>query len=178
MNQLVATFRERGKIAQAAKLEFYRAFAGGVRDKDPDQYRRLLDAYKSATRSALPPGWPRILDEIQNRNPAAVETAIAFLVADPYFNNSGYAKKEIIRRLKRAPLAAQQRQQLAEVVIARIYGPDRKELGHYGRLAAALRLPGLDAQVLDLTQSPDRDIARRAAWIMKRIESRGRLDIP
>jgi hypothetical protein len=94
-----------------------------------------------------------------------VETAIAFLEADPWFFRSGYEKQKIIQHLKRAPLTEAHRQRLARVVLAAIDGRDRVEFRHFGRLACGIWSDFLDEEVAKRMQSADAGIRRRATWV-------------
>ena len=96
----------------------------------------------------------------------AIEIAIQFLEVDPYFFRSGYIKTDLLRRLKRAPLTKSQQQRLRNVILARISGPDRRELRDYCRLAAALATPAFRIELEAMAKAADARTARHARWAL------------
>ena len=138
------------------------AFRAHVREREPDRYAALLKDFWEKTAAALPssdgafmPGLAnghgaRVVPEARKRS---VDTAIAFLEADPWFFRSGYEKQNIIRHLKRTPLTEPQRMRLARVVLAAIDGRDRIEFRHFGRLACGIWSEFLDEEVAMRMQS-------------------------
>ena len=57
---------------------------------------------------AFPGGYDGALDRISSGEPLAMEAGLCFLECRPYFFRSGYMYKDILRRLKRAPLSEPQ----------------------------------------------------------------------
>ena len=170
-NDLVRRFRETGAAAAAAKRAVDVAFRNGLRDRDPDAYGRLLNEFGAHMHGAYPKGTPDLYHDLKNAKPRAIDTATAFLEADPWFFRSGYLKAQLIRRLKRVTLTAEQAERLQRVVLARVEGPDRNEFAAYGRLALAVRSPELEARIEEMTRGADAGIARRARWMMLRFRS-------
>ena len=113
----------------------------------------------------------RVVPEARKRS---VDTAIAFLEADPWFFRSGYEKQNIIRHLKRTPLTEPQRMRLARVVLKAIEGRDRIEFRHFGRLACGIWSDFLDEEVTQRMQSDDAGIRRRATWVAEAAISAGK----
>ncbi len=71
---------------------------------------------------AFPGGLKRGLADLKLGQAEAVEHAVRFMESDPLFNQSGYIKEEIIRRLKHVPLTPIQRGRLARVVLRSFSG--------------------------------------------------------
>ncbi len=67
---------------------------------------------------AFPGGWDGALIKIIKGDPDAMEAAICFLEIRPYFFQSGYMFKDIIRKAKKAPLSENQRKRFETVVKA------------------------------------------------------------
>jgi hypothetical protein len=65
---------------------------------------------------AFPGGYERSRKRIDAGDPEVVEAAVCFLELRPYFFRSGYMFKDILRRVKRAPLSAAQSERLSAVV--------------------------------------------------------------
>jgi len=121
---------------------------------------------------AFPGGLTEGLSRLRAHDVGAIETAIHFLDDDPYFFRSGYIKAELLRRLKHAPLTKSQQQRLRNVILARLSGPDRRELRAYCRLAATLATPAFESEILALADSGDGRTARHARWALAAVRSR------
>ena len=168
---MLSEFARRGRIARDAYLDVTDAFRAGLRSRDGASYSQRLDEDRAARKAALPPGGDQFLRNLDAGSPRAVDIATAFLQADGFFPESGYAKAAIIRRLKRAPLTRLQKARLQSIVLERVEGPDRNEFASNCRLALAVRSPELEAEVERRTQSDDPGIRRRARWMMLRFAS-------
>jgi hypothetical protein len=102
----------------------YADFMAAFRD-DPHGPRHIaaVNVFKQNYDSlAFPGGLKRGLADLKSGLPEAVEQAVRFMEADPLFNQSGYIKEEIIRRLKHVPLTPIQRGRLARVVLRSLSG--------------------------------------------------------
>jgi hypothetical protein len=67
---------------------------------------------------AFPGGYKGVTKRILSGDAYSVEVAICFLELRPYFFRSGYMFKELLRKVKRAPMSAIQAERL-QAVIAR-----------------------------------------------------------
>ncbi len=159
-------FRATGAQAAAAHAAVHAAFRAGVKGKDPARYSALLDAFRAATAAAYPFDADKLRQRIDAGQKAALDTAIAFLVADPWFFRSGYYKASLIGSVKRAPLDANQRSALQHVVMHVIKARDRQEFRIYCRLAAAIGTPAFMDAVDSMTKDPDPAVRRRAVWVL------------
>jgi hypothetical protein len=183
MSEDVDTWRRRGEAARLAHETVNRAFREHVRERDPDRYDALLQDFRTKTAAALPSTDATFRPGLANGHVHFVETAIAFLEADPWFFRSGYEKQKIIQHLKRSPLTEPQRMRLARVVLMAIDGlaggerrktGDRVEFRHYGRLACGVWSDFLDEEVAARMQSRDAGIRRRATWVAAAAISAGK----
>ncbi|MEA2683580.1 MAG: hypothetical protein QOK05_1908 [Chloroflexota bacterium] len=96
----------------------------------------------------------------------AVWAAIAFLDADPYFFRSGYAKKRLLRILRRRPLTEPQGDRL-RVLAVRIV--DQGERG-YGYFREFTKIAGMI-----WSPSFDQELAERHAATAERVAGRARM---
>lgn len=103
----------------------------------------------------------------------AVETAIRFLEADPMCYRSGYLKEKIAHYICRPPLDGDQRARLREVALALVERRNTREFAEYCRLAARLDDPALRSALMERLDHPDPKVARRAGWMLDRIEGSG-----
>jgi hypothetical protein len=174
MTKDVETWRRRGEAARLAHETVTGAFRAFVREREPDRYDALLKDFREKTAAALPSTDPAFMPGLAGGHARFLETAIAFLEADPWFFRSGYEKQNIIRHLKRAQLDETQRMRLARVVLAAIDGRDRVEFRHFGRLACGVWSDMLDEEVAKRMQSRDPGIRRRATWVAEAAISAGK----
>jgi hypothetical protein len=65
---------------------------------------------------AFPGGYDGALELISSGDALTIETGLCFLECRPYFFRSGYMYKDILRRLKRAPVSESQRVRLQIIV--------------------------------------------------------------
>ena len=174
MTEDVETWRRRGEAARLAHETVTSAFRAHVREREPDRYAALLKDFWEKTAVALPSSDRAFMPGLANGHIRFVDTAIAFLEADPWFFRSGYEKQNIIRHLKRTPLTEPQRVHLARVVLAAIDGRDRIEFRHFARLACGIWSEFLDEEVAMRMQSRDPGIRRRATWVAEAAISAGK----
>lgn len=174
MDRNIALWHQRGEAARVAQAAVNSAFRDGVRTRDPDLYDALLAEFRTTTAAALPSSDQQFMRSLAAGHQRALQTAIAFLQADPWFFRSGYEKQALIRHVKRAHLSHDQREQLADVVLAAVDGRDRREFRHYCRLACGVWSDRLDEGIAARMRSPDPGIRRRAVWVAEAVISNGK----
>jgi hypothetical protein len=64
---------------------------------------------------AFPGGWRGAFEQIMAGEPQSMEAALAFVECRPYFFRSGYIFKDLLRKLKTAPLSVEQKKRLQTV---------------------------------------------------------------
>ncbi len=166
-DDLVRAFDERGRRADKAHADMHAAFRAGLRDADPAAYGSLVDEFRSATRAALHGVGPDIYARIDAGDRTALDIAVAFLAADPWFFSSGYVKANLIRRLKRAQLDEARCERLRRAVLHAVTTRDRREFRDYCRLARAVTRPNLIVTLRVRSLDPDPGVRRRAGWMLK-----------
>jgi hypothetical protein len=133
-----------------------------------DACRRFHAAYDCL---AFPGGLCHGMTSLAGGDPAAVEAAVRFLEADPWFFRSGYIKADVIRWLTRASLSSSQAARLRRVVLARVSGRDAREFRWYCRLARRVADASLREAIRRLADSGPGPVARRAGWVARQIET-------
>lgn len=120
---------------------------------------------------AFPGGLDRELTLLKTGDQEAVEMAIRFLEADPWFFRSGYIKEELLRRLCHADLANAQKDRLRVVIFARIDNGAGREFRKYAQLARTLYTLDFYETVHQRSESSDRQVASRARLVLQSLES-------
>ena len=92
------------------------------RDKSEHKYKewqRACEEFHSRYDSlAFPGGFEGAFERIIGGDNKAMEAALCFVECRPYFFRSGYMFKDILRKLKRAPLDVEQTMRLNQVLEA------------------------------------------------------------
>lgn len=129
----------------------------------------------------------RDMELLRGGDRTKLEVVITFLEADLYFDRSGYVKEKIIRYIKLPMLTPQHVARLQAVVLAIVDKRDGREFRDYCRLARKVDSPELreqlrhrltrawpsarsltdDLPALMLVAQQDRDIRRRARWVLE-----------
>lgn len=109
--------------------------------------------HRSYDTLAFPSGLEHFRKRLKRMEQPAIEEAIEFLEADPWFNCSGYVKEEIVRRLKQATLTGRQRHRLTYVVLGSITKGTRRLSRHLARLAPIVDSPSFRKRVESLSES-------------------------
>lgn len=122
---------------------------------------------ESFDRLAFPGGLDRQFRLLANGDPYAIEMAVRFLEADPWYFRSGYHKADLIRLLRKQPLSEDQRARLRQVIVDRVRGRPVREMRSYGRLALTVGNSELAAELANIAADGDRHRARHARWILQ-----------
>lgn len=174
-------YAQRAAAAREAHAAIAPAFAA-LRNRndatDPATlaWKRSIAAFHEAIDAAYPPGFWKALEALRAGRTKSVDIFIDFLAADPFFHRSGYVKAGLIQYLKRAQLAPRQDQRLAGVVTSIVLSRDTREFRHYGRLAAKVDCPELRETLRRFSVDADRDLRRRAAWMLAMLEQAARTE--
>lgn len=107
-----------------------------------------------------------VLGPLQAGDPAATESAIAFLEADPWEFRSGYAKRKVMSALAHRPLDDAAHRRLARVLLHHVDVGERLEFRASCRLARRLGPGALRDPLVQRLDSGDLDRARRAAVML------------
>ncbi len=132
-----------------------------------------VELHDNFDRLAFPGGLTIGLSRLKRHETSAIERAIDFLDADPWFLRSGFVKEEILTRLKSAPLTDRQRKRLAGLVLRSLTSSTRRVFNHYARLAAVVQSGALTAELSSIaTTLSDPEVERRAEFILALIRAR------
>ena len=157
------------ELYQAIKVTFV------DRGLDDRHYQEWVEAcecfHASFDQLAFPGGLEREFDLLKHSDAQAVEMAVQYLEADPWYFRSGYIKEQLIQALRKVSLTDAQRERLREVVIERIKKGSGREFRRYCRLARDLRSAEFVAKIRQAMLSEDANISRRAGWVMSSLES-------
>ncbi|MCP3931777.1 MAG: hypothetical protein GY705_22100 [Bacteroidetes bacterium] len=92
------------------------------KDRDKSKEKRLewenacSEFHKRYDSLAFPGGYNGALERIIEGDPNALEAGLCFLECRPYFFRSGYMYKDILRKLKKAPLNLKQENRLKIII--------------------------------------------------------------
>ncbi|MBK7882689.1 MAG: hypothetical protein IPJ81_01795 [Chitinophagaceae bacterium] len=117
---------------------------------------------------AFPGGYQAICD-LKKSEPQAIDNAIAYLKANPYFFRSGYIKEHILTTLKKLDLTALQQLKLQNVIINVIDLYYCREFRYYCRLAKKIPSEFFIEKLQRKSKSGDLNIAKRASWVLDSI---------
>jgi hypothetical protein len=118
-------------------------------------WHSAADSFCGAIQAAYYPGFWEDFERLREGDASALETAIQFLEADPWFHRSGYAKEYLIRFVKRCELTDEQAARLRQVVMHAIETRDRREFRRYCRLAARVSSPEFRAELENILSARD-----------------------
>lgn len=160
--------------ASAAQLEKLRqkVYEAGRRSKGAEQVaarqKASADFFAAYDRLAFPgPGLTREFELLANGDAEAIELAVRFLEANPWYFRSGYHKENIARLLKKQILTNGQSERLRKVILQRVQGPGLREMRNYGHLASKVNTPEFEAELKNLANSSDHRTTRNAQIILR-----------
>lgn len=92
-----------------------------VRDASPEHFRQwqaACEEFHSRYENLCFPGGGAMLARVRGGDPAAIDAAVQFLLADPYHFRSGYLKERLWRWLANQPLSASARNRLERAALS------------------------------------------------------------
>lgn len=123
--------------------------------------------FASYDRLAFPGGLSQEFDLLRVGDPGAIEMAVQFLEANPWYFRSGYHKADILKLLKRLPLSGDQCARLRRVILERVQGRPVREMRAYGRLAPKISSPEFEAELTSIAHNANQPVARHAKLILE-----------
>ncbi len=112
-------------------------------------------------------------NKLKQGDPTAIQTALHYLEADLYYFNSGYHKEFITSGIKKLiavkpnAFTKQQLKQLESILLNKVRAPYCREFRYYCRLARVLLpSPGLQEQLMQLSNCSDTGFHQRAQWML------------
>jgi hypothetical protein len=144
------------RIENAHHKEIHSTFS--CRNQGPKAWKAWEDATSAwhAQRYSTDKLWDdAFLADLRVSDRQAIDEAILYLEADPWYFRSGYLKERLIRGLKVAKLTQRDRRRLRNVIWNVAGGRNRREYRDYCSLAAVVG----DADLIRLLEevSPERD---------------------
>lgn len=128
--------------------------------------------WKAAVNAAYPPGFAEDFARLKQGDKTGLETAIRFLEADPFFFGTGYVKKKLIRFIKPPMLSSADAARLRNVVISMVDKRHDREFRAFCRLARKVDAPELRTELTRRLESDERDVRRRARWVLEALEQK------
>ena len=165
-------YAQRARDVESARAQVHIAFGDVVnRNDESDPRTQRWHSAILAFNAALSRVYAEPLREFANGTGSASEvdseTMLDFLDADPDFFGSGYMKERVLTELKRRKLDRQQVARLQAAIVRVVERPDvRREFRRYCRAAAHVDDEQFRAQLEQLRRSNDRDVARKANWVL------------
>lgn len=137
-----------------------------------EEWQNATDAFHTRyDQLAFPGGLKHGLELLKNNDPGAIESAIAYLKADPYFHRSGYIKQTVCRLLKQARLTKSQIQELQKILLASLQTPLRREFIEYCRLARKIANPDFITHLNRIAAEAPSSMQRKAEIMLFRINT-------
>jgi hypothetical protein len=175
--------RARGARAEAAWLALKvatRAPTAPAKTGRGQKARKAQENARDEFDHALEQAYPRDfwtiiglrLERLAAAEPDAIEIAVRFLEADPWFFHTGYVKADVIKHLLRLDLPADVVPRLQAAALAVVSYRDRGEYRWYCRLARKIATPGFYFRLNLLRYSNRPDVRRRAGWMLDYVENR------
>jgi hypothetical protein len=134
-----------------------------------------IAAWQNATRAfhaaydelAFPGGLEREFVLLEKGEPEAIEMAVRFLEANPWYFRSGYHKENILKLLRRYPLSEDQCERLRKVILDRVRGRPVREMRAYARLAPKVSSLEFEVEMRNIAEDSNRHAARHAKWVLE-----------
>lgn len=135
----------------------------------PDHATACSTFHANYDRLAFPGGLNDGLERLKQLRPDAVETAIQFLEADPWFHRSGYIKEEILRRLKHPEFSESQRKRLTSLVVQSLRSGTDRVFHYFKNLAPFLDRGVIRSTAEEAMKESQPRICRRARALHDRL---------
>jgi hypothetical protein len=129
-------------------------------------YIELVNAFWAAIDAACPSDFDEDFEKLKSHTDLkALETAIAFLEADPFFFRSGYIKEKLLRYVRGYQLMPEHIARLQNAILNVVDSHYYREFREYRKLAHRIDDANLRLQLQIRTANEDGDIRNRAHWI-------------
>ena len=112
------------------------------------------------------PGGAEMLSRVRKNDPAALEAAVRFLVADPYHFRSGYLKENLWRWLRHCGLSTSARNRLEKAVLLYLDRRISREFWNMCKAMARLGGPEFWSKVSFQAQAQGTPEAFRALYLL------------
>ena len=122
---------------------------------------------------AFPGGLNSQFELLKAGSAEAIEMAIRYLEADPWYFRSGYHKADMLRLLRKHPLNEDQNSRLRRLILLRVRGRHVRETRDYCRFAPKVTNPDFEAEIRDIAAHSNRIASRHAQWVIDCLKSAG-----
>jgi hypothetical protein len=137
-----------------------------------DDFKRLSSEVWAAREAITTPEFWELLERLKSRtDPEALEHAIAFLEADPYFFRSGYIKQKMLRFVRGYDLT-EDKARVQDVLLYIVDTHYCAEFREYCRLAAKISDEDFRRELEARLKSGISGRRNRARWMLDCIEGR------
>ncbi len=189
-------FRSRAEQARKAQLDFKNhtaellqklretrnpeTFSEWCEFQKSPTYQRLLAQFWAALEAAYPPDFDADFDKLRSHSDMkALETAVAFLEADPYFFRTGYIKEKLLRYIRGYELTPPYVSRLQQALLSVVDRHYCREFGEYCRLTRKIGSRTLRQELGNrATNHEDPNVRKRAQWVLDWIEANLPADYP
>lgn len=146
-----------------------------TRDLDPEAKAAWKHAAKEFNSSydklAFPGGLHREVQRLKEADVEAIEMAVRYLEANPWYFGSGYHKADFLKILGNVALSDDQSARLRAVILDRVRGRDVREMRSYARLARKVTDSDFEEELSRIAQNSNRQAARHAQWVLDYLSS-------
>ena len=167
--------------ANSAKLEKLREKVDETfreRSKSPEHKAAWQEAalafHTAYDKLAFPGGLNTEFELLRAGDATAIEMAIRFLEANPWYFRSGYHKADILKLLRKHSLSDDQCARMRAVILERVRDRPVRELRAYARFALKVSTPQFETELRDIVENADRESARHAQWVLDCLRSAGK----
>lgn len=135
-------------------------------------WREAAEAFQTNyDRLAFPGGLASEFERLRNGDAEAIELAVRYLEANPWYFRSGYHKADILKTLKRSRLTPEQCARLRTIILHRVREKPVREMRAYARLAPQVTNKEFESELLTITEHSNRHAARNAGWVLQCLKS-------
>ncbi|HKD78863.1 MAG TPA: hypothetical protein VKH81_04170 [Candidatus Angelobacter sp.] len=124
---------------------------------------------------AFPGGLSREFELLRIGDAAAIEMAVQFLEANPWYFRSGYYKADILRLLRKHPLNEDQGARMRKLILERVQGLPVREIRAFARFTPKVTTPEFEAEIVNIAENANRQVARHAQWVLDCLKSDGKI---
>ena len=123
---------------------------------------------------AFPGGLSRQFELLRRGDAEAIEMAVRYLEADPWYFRSGYYKADMLRCLRKHPLSEEQSSRLRRLILKRVRESRVRETRDYCRFAPKVTNSEFEAEIRSIAANSNRLASRRAQWVIDCLRSSGK----
>jgi hypothetical protein len=164
--------------ANAAELEKLKERVDEMfreRSKSPEHAAAWQDAarafYTAYDKLAFPGGLSVEFERLRAGDVTAIEMAIRFLEANPWFFRSGYYKADLLKMLRKHPLSDEQCARMRKVILERVRDRPVREIRAYARFAPKVSTPQFESEITNIAENANRHAARHAQLVLDCLKS-------